>query len=635
MLPQDQITKSIKTFIDERMGSSTDLKNVSADLSLPVYSKHGDFTTNVALRLAKLNPPQSTTTPQEGNPNIDKPLDIAKDIVEHLKNDNEVKDLIKDIEIAGPGLINIFLSNDANKILLQAILKDEEVFKLNTDRGLHWVIEHTSPNPNKAMHLGHLRNNLVGMSLANLIEQCGAHVTRDCVDNNRGIAIAKAMYGFLALKKKDAEVENEAHPTLDKGGAGGGTQNWINNKDAWYTPQDLNMRPDVFVSECYVGCCDLIKENPEIDDVIRKMVIDWENKDKDTWALWQHILDYSYAGMNMTLARLGNKWDYIWHEHEHYQAGKDYVEQGLSKGIFKKLDDGAVLTQIEEKYNIPETILLKSDGTALYITQDIALTDLKKKKYNADKLVWVIGPVQSLAMQQMFAVCEQLGIGKLSDFIHIPYGYMGLKDEDGNFKKMASRDGTVLLIDDLLDTIKSKINEVIGDRLQVTEEKDLTEKIALAAVKFSILKVEKNMNMAFDINESINIAGDSGVYILYTLARIKSLSRETIKKNIDFLPDDSSESFRETNISGDIAGDVIRKLHGYKIILNDARKHLSVHPIAHYLLELASVFNSWYAVEKILDDTPDMPEKLLILKSIETTIENALSILGIQSVEKM
>ena len=365
------------------------------------------------------------------------------------------------------------------------------------------------------------------------------------------------------------------------------------------------------------------------------MVIDWENKDKDTWALWQHILDYSYAGMNMTLARLGNKWDYIWHEHEHYQAGKDYVEQGLSKGIFKKLDDGAVLTQIEEKYNIPETILLKSDGTALYITQDIALTDLKKKKYNADKLVWVIGPEQSLAMQQMFAVCEQLGIGKLSDFIHIPYGYMGLKDEDGNFKKMASRDGTVLLIDDLLDTIKSKINEVIGDRLQVTEEKDLTEKIALAAVKFSILKVEKNMNMAFDINESINITGDSGVYILYTLARIKSILREAIKKNIDFLPDDSSESFRETNISGDIAGDVIRKLHGYKIILNDARKHLSVHPIAHYLLELASVFNSWYAVEKILDDTPDMPEKLLILKSIETTIENALSILGIQSVEKM
>ena len=143
------------------------------------------------------------------------------------------------------------------------------------------------------------------------------------------------------------------------------------------------------------------------------------------------------------------------------------------------------------------------------------------------------------------------------------------------------------------------------------------------------------MNMAFDINESINITGDSGVYILYTLARIKSILREAIKKNIDFLPDDSSESFRETNISGDIAGDVIRKLHGYKIILNDARKHLSVHPIAHYLLELASVFNSWYAVEKILDDTPDMPEKLLILKSIETTIENALSILGIQSVEKM
>lgn len=584
-------------------------EKLSADLSLPVHIQHGNFTTNVALRLAKLNKQNSKILSKS-----EVPVEIANAIVKYLNEDKN--DFIDKVEIAGPGLINIFLTPNANKTLIANIISgDKNNFKLETDNGLHWVIEHTSPNPNKAMHLGHLRNNLVGMSLANLIEVCGGQVTRDCVDNNRGIAIAKAMYGFLALMKKDSNT-----PTT--------IEFWIKNPDAWYTPNEKGMRPDVFVTDCYTGGEDLRKndESGEIDKIIRDMVLDWENKDTNTWALWQHILDYSYAGMQMTLSRLGNKWDKIWHEHEHYQSGKEYVELGLKKGIFKRLDDGAILTQIEEQYNIPETILLKNDGTALYITQDIALTDLKKKEYKADKLVWVIGPEQSLAMQQMFAVCEQLGIGKLSDFIHIPYGYMGLKDEEGNFKKMSSRSGTVLLIDDLIDTVKENIDKVIGDRLQVIGDTNLKEKVAMAAVKFSILKVEKNMNMAFDINESINLTGDSGVYLLYTVARIKSILREGKNRGI---------KIEGASITGEIAPNVIRKIHGYKIILNNSRTHLSVHPIAHYLLELASLFNSWYAEVKILDDSESMPEKLAILDVVMQTMEHGLNILGIQTVEKM
>lgn len=575
-------------------------ENLSADLSLPVHTQHGNCTTNIALRLAKV---------------VSKnPIALAEELSTYIQR--EAGELIESVAVAGPGLVNIFLSAAAHKELLEMLsTENKDAFKITTDTDLHWVIEHTSPNPNKAMHLGHLRNNLVGMSLANLLETCGARVTRDCVDNNRGIAIAKAMYGFLALMRKD-----ESLPITI--GA------WISGKDSWFTPEEKDMRPDVFVTECYIGGENLRKNDAtgEIDIVIRQMVLDWENKDRDTWTLWQHILDYSYAGMEMTLQRLGNKWDKIWHEHEHYQAGKEYVELGLTKGIFKKLDDGAVLTQIEEAYNIPETILLKSDGTALYITQDIALTDLKKKEYNADKLVWVIGPEQTLAMQQLFAVCEQLEIGKRSDFIHIPYGYMGLKDEEGNFKKMASRDGTVLLIDDLLDTVKEKIGVSMGERLQVVEDPELTEKIALAATKFSILKCEKNMNMAFDINESINLTGDSGVYLLYTVARINSILKEGKNRGVDLT---------KAIISGNIAPIVTRKLHGYKIVLGNSREHLSVHPIAHYLLELASTFNSWYGQEKILDDSETMAEKLIILQSVKTTMEHGLTILGIETVEKM
>ncbi len=570
----------------------------AADFSMPAYTVHGDITTNIALRIAKI----------VANPPAGGPREIAEGIVSFLKD--KAGDYIEKIEIAGPGLINIFLSDSARKETIDVILNNEDIFRSNTDKGSHWVIEHTSPNPNKAMHLGHLRNNLVGMSLANMLENCGAQVTRDAVDNNRGIAIAKAMYGFLALERKNTEVDIDINL-------------WIKSPQLWNTPEDKDMRPDVFITNCYTGGEDLRKNDTTgtIDAIIRTMVLDWENKDENTWKLWQHILNYSYAGMELTLKRLNNKWDKVWHEHEHYQKGKDYVEAGLNKGIFKKLDDGAILTQIEEPYNIPETILLKNDGTALYITQDIALTDLKKKTYNADKLIWVIGPEQSLAMQQLFAVCEQLGIGKRSDFIHIPYGYMGLKDVDGNFKKMSSRAGTVLLIDDLLDLVKEKIIAARGEK-EITAE--LAEKLALAATKFSILKCEKNMNMAFDVNESVNLTGDSGVYVMYTYARIQSILREAKNRGIEI-----------GTKTGTVANDVVRSINAYPLTLRSSREHLSVHPIAHYLLALSASFNKFYGEEKILDDGETMGEKLAVLEAVAKTIKHGFKILHIETVESM
>jgi arginyl-tRNA synthetase len=587
-LPLFTIQEAINSY------AKTQAENISADLAMPTYVQHGDLTTNIALRLSKI----TKTNPSE----------IAQDIKKYL----EEKTIpgIEKIEIAGPGLINIFLNNTARKDLINSILENKDIFKLDTDKNSHWVIEHTSPNPNKAMHLGHLRNNLVGMSISNMLENSGARVTRDAVDNNRGIAIAKAMYGFLSLEKKNKSTETNI-------------QDWVKNPEHWYTPQEKDMRPDVFITNCYTGGEELRKNDTagEIDKIIRQMVLDWEEKDQDTWKLWQHILNYSYAGMEITLKRLGNKWDKVWHEHEHYQRGKDYVEKGLKKGVFKKLDDGAVLTQIEERYGIPETILLKNDGSALYITQDIALTDLKKKTYNADKLIWVIGPEQTLAMEQLFAVCEDLGIGKREDFIHIPYGYMGLKDETGNFKKMSSRAGTVLLIDDLLDTVKEKIKTARGEK-EITE--DSLEKIALAATKFSILKCEKNMNMAFDVNESVNLTGDSGVYVLYTHARINSILREGELQGIQI-----------ESKSGESAINVVRMINSYPITLMSAREHLSVHPIAHYLLSLCATFNKFYGEEKVLDGGENMSEKLAVLLAVNKVIEHGLNILGIQTVEKM
>ena len=593
--------QSITLCLESYIGSLNIHEKLEPGFKIPDFTQHGDITTNIALRLAKITK--------------ENPKQIADEIKKELEN--KLSNYIEKIEIAGPGLINIFFSEIANKEIIKMLLKNKEAaLGIDLEKNTHWVIEHTSPNPNKAMHLGHLRNNLVGMSLGKILQSVGAKVTLDAVDNNRGIAIAKAMYGFLAIMRKEENREMSI-------------ASWINNKNAWYTPEEKDIRPDVFVANCYVAAEELLQEDKKndnagrVEETVRGMVIDWENKDKNTWELWQHILDYSHAGMNQTLKRLGNHWDKVWHEHEHYEKGKEYVETGLQKGIFKKLDDGAVLTQIEEKYGVSETILLKNDGTALYITQDIALTDLKKRSYNADKLLWVIGPDQSLAMQQLFCVCEELGIGKREDFIHIAYGYMGLKDSDGNFQKMSSRRGTVLTIDDLIDTVKEKL---IENRDSLQADDTLTEKLALAAIKFSILRCEKNLNMSFSIEDSININGDSGLYLLYTVARIKSILRTAEGEMIDY---------KNSDIQNETPREVLRKLHEWPIILSSSKEYLSPHPIAHYLLQLASSFNAWYGNVKILDGTDNQNEKLQILEAVMTTMENALALLGIESVEKM
>ena len=600
--------------------------DIASDLDIPNYEIHGEYTTNVALRISKI-------TKQN-------PKTIADEICGILTK--EIPDTVLKCEVAGPGFVNIFLTNDARTEIIKAMLMGDSVFETDSEQGKKWVIEHTSPNPNKAMHLGHLRNNLVGMSLYRMIKNAGGEVVLNSVDNNRGIAIAKAMYGFLALEKKDSEAIEHSKPPLSKDispltRGEDQLQSWIDHPENWYSPEEKGMRPDVFVTNCYTGGEELRKndETGTIDKLIRKMVLDWEAKDANTWVLWRHILNYSYAGMEMTLARLGNKWDKIWHEHEHYEIGKEYVEKGLQQGIFKKLEDGAVLTQIEEAYNIPETILLKNDGTALYITQDIALTDLRKRQYNADKLVWVIGPEQTLAMRQLFAVCEQLGIGKLSDFIHISYGYMGLKDEDGNFKKMSSRDGSVLLIDDLIDAVKEKIKTKSEDTENKAKqsttalssddsEEALREKLALGAIKFSILKCEKNMNMAFDINESVNLTGDSGIYVMYTFARINSIIQIAKERGV-----------HAEAKTGQIAASIIRMLGSYPIVMHSSHEHLSVHPIAHYLLSLCSSFNKFYAEERILGDEQNLPEKLAILEAVNNTISHGLGLMGIETVDRM
>lgn len=555
----------------------------------------GDYFSNVAMTRAK----------EEGG----SPKQLAEKIISDLKNNSDLKDIVEKIEVAGPGFINFWLKKD---VLIDNLIQidgtGEKYGDSNVYEGQIWGVEHTSPNPNKAMHLGHLRNNVTGMAVANLAEAVGVKVVRDCVDNNRGIAIAKLMWGYLKFAKKD----NSSVTDVDY---------WFDHQEEWQTPQELGIRPDRFVDQLYVKGSSGFDSDKNIEKEIRDLVVSWESEDKKVWALWKKVLDYSYEGQKLTLDRLGNKWDVIWHEHEHYKAGKDLVMLGIKKGIFKKLDDGAVITDLSN-YKLPDTVVIKSDGTALYITQDLALTRLKKEKFGADRLFWVIGPEQSLAMQQMFSVCEQLEIGKVTEFKHLAYGYMSIKGQG----KMSSRLGNVVYIDDLLDIAKEKVRKIMsGSDFDENEIEKTSETAGVGAVKYSILKVGRLQDIAFDVNESVSLEGNSGPYLQYTVARTNSVLNKTEMK---------ASGFQNLELNKEEMS-VLRTLIRFPDVILESAENYSPNLLCNYLYDLASKFNTFYNKHRILESKEVQPLRVALTKGTCQVLKNGLKILGIQVPERM
>ncbi len=563
-------------------------------LEHPKEESHGDYAVNVAMQLASVLRRS--------------PMQIAQEIADIL----ELPSGVASLEVAAPGFINFWLEDTWFIDELKKIEELGDTYGKNTwGEGKTWLIEHTSPNPNKAMHLGHLRNNVTGMAIANLWEEIGITVIRDAVDNNRGIAIAKLMWGFLKFARK-----NETTPiSIDY---------WARHQDEWHTPESLDARPDRFMDRLYTLAADDCKNDPEIDKQVRQMVVDWEAHDEKTWQLWQHVLNYVYTGQNMTFQRLGNKWDKVWHEHEHYEKGKQYVEEGLKKGVFRRLESGAILTDLE-KYGLPDTVVIKSDGTSLYITQDIALTDLKQKVLHPDRTFWVIGPEQSLAMKQVFAVCEQLGIGKREDFVHIAFGYMSIKGQG----KMSSRLGNVIYIDDLIDAAKETVLEQMGDRIFDSEqEKDrVAEEIAVGSVKYSILKVGRLTDTAFDFATSLSVEGDAGPYLQYTYARSQSVLAKSPQELSPLIPLKELHSAERA---------VLRWLYRYPETVQEAALQFSPNYLANYLYELAQRFNTFYNSNQILvEDSKTRNFRIHLTRAVAQVLENGLHLLGIATPSRM
>ncbi|KUK79936.1 MAG: arginyl-tRNA synthetase, partial [Microgenomates bacterium 39_7] len=563
------------------------VKVKDVELEHPADVAFGDYSTNIAMKLfGSLKPDQKAQL------QVDNPRELAQHLCsllqENLEKFSELSDWIDQIDVAGSGFINFHLSKQFLIDSLAEALLTPSYGESDSGKGQVWELEHTSPNPNKAMHLGHLRNNLVGMAIGRIWEAVGIKVIFEAVDNNRGIAIAKLMWGYLKFARKDENTPVNLN-------------HWYENQEQWSNPQETGERPDRFVDRLYVQGATDFDRNKQVEQQVRQMVVDWEANDKATWALWKLVLDFSYQGQQLTLKRLGNRWDKVWHEHEYYQQGKELVEEGIKKGVFKVLSDGAVLTDLK-KFGLADTIVRKADGTALYITQDIALTKLKMHQ-RVNRLHWVVGPEQKLALEQLFAICEQLNIARARDLEHLTYGYMSIKNQG----KMSSREGNVIYIDELLDRAHQKASELINqDGFNQDEITNLAEKVGMGAVKYAILKVSRTADMAFDEDSALSLEGNSGPYLQYSYARANSVLQ---KSGITL--QELQELYRgeegSTNTMGheesyitDGTLQLLRLIYQYPEVIEQSAYSSDPSSLATFLYEIAKNFNSFYNKHQIL-----------------------------------
>ncbi len=575
-----------KEEIIKALQRATSEKDIQVEF--PENEEHGDYSTNVAMLIAKR---QNKS-----------PLEVARKIVSKLQKDSTLTGTTDRIEVAGGGFINFFLNREYLLKKLEEIVSKKEKFgRSSILQGKIFLIEHTSPNTVKTLHIGHVRNNVLGMTLHNLFEAIGAKVTMDAINNDRGIHVMKAVWAYL------------------KYGHG-------------RTPQSENKKPDHFVDKFYrMGV--KAERDEKIKKKMQELLRRWEAGDEKVRAIWKKLRDWTYAGFLETYKRLGSLHDYQWFESDFYEEGKKIVLEGLKKGIFRRLDDGAVLSDLS-KYNLPDTIILRADGTTMYHTQDLRLTQLKREKFPSDKYFWVIGPEQTLYLKQLFAMAEKLGIGKREDYEHIAYGFVYLKGRG----KMSSRAGNVISADWLMDRVVAKAKSIIEKSetsrgLGEEEKQDVAEAAGIGAIKYSFLKVARLTDIYFDIDESLALEGNSSPYLQYTYARTQSImAKSKIQNpNVNNLKIENWKLKTEEEL-------VIRLLSRFPEIIIDAAKNYSPNLLCNYLFSLAQKYNTFYNSFRIVN-APEGQEsenfRLLLSKSVGQVIKNGLELLGIKTPERM
>lgn len=524
------------------------------------------------------------------------------------------------------GFLNITVSSAAWIGLLNTINADSHYGELSpTPHSQLVMVEYSSPNTNKPLHLGHIRNNLLGWSLAKILEANGYKVVKTNIVNDRGIHICKSMLAYLKWGKGE---------TPESSGKKG--DHLIGD---YYVAFDKHYKAECeeitrrLVAE---GVSDEEAEKRAKDEapLIREahaMLVKWENGDEEVRTLWRKMNSWVYAGFDETYKALGVCFDKIYYESETYLRGKAKVEEGLARGIFERHDDGSVWADLTGD-GLDKKLLLRSDGTSVYMTQDIGTAEMRFSDYPIDKMVYVVGNEQNYHFQVLSLLLDKLGFKWGRGLVHFSYGMVELPNG-----KMKSREGTVVDADDLIAEMieqARQTSEQLGKFADMSsaERDDIARIVGMGALKYFILKVDARKNMLFNPAESIDFNGNTGPFIQYTYARIRSVMRKAEAASLvvaDALPASTPVNDKEAEI--------IQKLSDYALVVVQAGKDYSPSLIANYCYELTKEFNQFYHDYSILkeEDSAKRDLRLMLALNVAKIIRNAMALLGIEVPERM
>jgi arginyl-tRNA synthetase len=592
LLIRDEVVKALQTIY------SVDIDNAAVQTQMTRKEFEGDITVVVFpfTKMSKKSPDQTAT-----------------DIGDYLVEKVEMIDRFNVVK----GFLNIVVSPQYWLGVFNSIVNTENYGYKTANEGSELVmVEYSSPNTNKPLHLGHIRNNLLGFSISEIFKANGKKVVKTNIVNDRGIHICKSMYAWMKAGK------NETPESTGKKG-----DHLVGD---YYVQFDKQYKAEI--AELVVGGMTKEKAEAEAPSMkgARELLLKWEAHDPEVWRLWKTMNEWVYAGFDVTYKKLGVDFDKIYYESETYTVGRDEVLRGLNEGIFEQQPDGSVWANLEPD-GLDRKILLRSDGTSVYMTQDIGTAKLRYQDYPINNMIYVVGNEQNYHFQVLSILLDKLGYKWGKDLYHFSYGMVELPQG-----KMKSREGTVVDADDLVEgmiDVARKTSEELGklDEYSNEEKEDIYRKIALGALKYFILKVDPKKTMLFNPEESIDFNGNTGPFIQYTYARVQSILRKATEAGIDSRLQFEGLATDQKEI------ELVKKLSNFPDVVSESANNHSPAVIANYCYDLAKEFNQFYHDFSVLKEEDEQKRafRINLAASTAKVIHNGMLLLGIECPERM
>lgn len=585
--PHLDIKELLSESVKNAVKSVVDREIVNVSIEKPENTDFGDYSTNVAMVLAK----ELKTNPME----------LAKKLKNELagnelsfKNETLTYPIFEKIEAEKPGFVNFHLSEEFLKFnMLSVGIEGESYGKSQIGKNKKVIIEFSQPNPNKPMHIGHARNNFLGSSLSEIYNFAGYDVVRTNYMNDWGTHICKSMLMY------------------QKYGDG----------------KEPDKKSDHFVGDFYIKYEQEIEDNPELEKDLSALFIKMEAGDPETLKLWEKIVGWAYEGWEKTYKEENVEFDVWMYQSNYRELGKEMVNLAIEKGVAEKDETGAVIARLE-KHGLPDKVLLRKDGTSVYVTQDMQLAKDSFEKYNFDKRLYVVDNRQSDYFKQLFKILSLFGFEWAGRLFHVGYGFVSLPEG-----KMSSRTGLVVNADDVYSKIVELEKAEIAEGIKSVSSIDETaEKVALSAFRYSMLKVDPKQDIVFRYEQITKFDGNTGPYLMYTYARSKSV----LEKAGEFESVLDLHAIKGLKIEEKEKA-VLRKIQEFPDVVVQSANKLTPHLLANYLYDLAQCFNSFYGEITILDAKNEEIKvfRLSLTKAVSQVLKNGLRLLGIDVVEKM